>query len=677
MLPFLVRYAVIRHQVCFFAWQWTLNKLLFAAKKTQPSVSESSPTLEVQKHAELPQYFTCIARDWSATGTGDWLVIRIVEVEQTLREQAIPLRLTSLQALNPAREPYRTILLQPTGVIEANELRIGHADRKHGHDLCSGFLDSAVQHHADLVVAPEYCVPWTAVEEIVAGRYRPPQGAIWALGCESISPRDLQDLGQRFQAVDHCVFLHEQLDPRQAVQRRYVDTLLYVFWAHDQNGQSVLVLLAQFKTVACRDSLDIEQTSLCLGQSVYVFNRAVGNMCLASIICSDAFDFTEHVDNLHTNCLLIHIQLNPKPAHADYASYRTRLCSVGSNSHVELLCLNWAQNVMEVKSGGGRVEWNNVAGSAWYAPPAKFSADDGQIDALHRGGLYYCLLDQRWHAFFLNYEGQLILLQKQKLLFPGEQALVTKNFIQVVERWTWNADTNSWVPGAVANDGFAEALVGYRSISADLLRASTVSPLAVERAIEILMGPRGKPSTWYTTKELDALRLDRDEESIRRVTVHQDKDANRPGVSYRIQRLQRAHDAIGLAQSAVPWPAAVRDLAQGFKFSWRRQDPHHNVEPTAGGLGSAALVYLSDQANDAAIENAHQILRSALTAQAADKAIKADLSAEEISNAIVRAQDRICVVFRRDNRYGARGPKGINLIDTPASASPVDFSEDR
>lgn len=604
-------------------------------------------------------------------------MIRIIEVEQVLREQATPLRLKSLQALNPAREPYRAILLQPTGLIEANEQRVGHADMELGHALCSGFLDSAVRQHADLAVAPEYCVPWTVVEEVVAGRYRPPQGSIWVLGCESISPNALQDLGNRFQATGDCVFLHESFDPRQAAQRRYVDPLLYVFWAQDSDGQSVLVLLVQLKTVACRDYRDVEQTSLSLGQAVYVFNRGVGNMCLASIICSDAFDFTEHVGELHINCLLIHIQLNPKPAHADYASYRTRLCSIGSNNHVELLCLNWAQNVMEVKDGGQISGWNNVAGSAWYAPPAKFSADDGLIDALHHRGLYYCLLDQRWHAFFLNYEGQIILLQKQKLMFPGEQALAPKNFIQVEERWIWKADSSSWEPGAVANDGFAEALAGYRSISADLLRASMASPLAVERAIEILMGPRGKPTTWYTTKELDALRLDRDEESIRRVTVHQDKDVNRPGVSYRTLRLQRAHDAIGLAQSAVPWPAAVRDLAQGFKFSWRLQAPHHNIEPTSGGLGSAALVYLSDQANDAAIESAHQMLRSALTTQAADKAIKADLSAEEISDAIVRAQDRICVVFRRDNQYCVRGPKGTNLIDIPASASPVDFSEDR
>ncbi|MNR38822.1 hypothetical protein D3C85_1569570 [compost metagenome] len=118
-------------------------------------------------------------------------------------------------------------------------------------------------------------------------------------------------------------------------------------------------------------------------------------------------------------------------------------------------------------------------------------------------------------------------------------------------------------------------------------------------------------------------------------------------------------------------------MAQGFTFSWRRQAPHHNIEPTAGGLGSAALVYLSDQANDAAIESAHRMLRLALVEQALIDAARAGLDSAAMNDAIVRAQDRLCVVFRRDNQYGARGPEGTNLIDTPASASPVDFSEDR
>ncbi len=605
------------------------------------------------------------------------MAITIVDVEKVLCERPRPLTLTGLHALSPAREPYRAILLQPTGVIEANETRVGHADAGLGHALCSGFVSTAVQNHADLAVAPEYCVPWSVVDEIIRGRHRPPVGSIWVLGCESIPPAEMQALAERCNAAGQCVFHHEPLDPRQVAQKRYVDPLLYVFWTQDQDEQPVLFLLVQLKTVACRDYRDVEETSLCVGQTVYAFNRGLGRMSLLSIICSDAFDFSDHVDQAHLNCLLIHIQLNPKPAHADYAAYRARLCAVGSNSHVELLCLNWAQNIKEAKGGNKYAEWENVAGSAWYAPPAKFGADDGLIDELHRRGIYYSVLAGRWHSFFLNYEGHIVQLQKQKLLFPGEQALAPKNFVAVEERWTWNVANNTWDPGAVAHDGFAVALVSYQAIAGPLQQASRASPLAVERAIEILMGPRGNPTNWYAVNELDALHLDSDEESIRRVTVHQDLEPTRPGVAYRRQRLQRAQDAIGLVQSDVPWPVPVRDLADGFQFAWRRQAPHHNVEPNAGGRGSAALAYLADQADDSAVESTHQKLRQAIVGHTLNEAISAGKNVEQLSDAVVRAQDRLCVVFRRDNRYGARGPEGTNLIDTPAGASPVDFAEDR
>lgn len=605
------------------------------------------------------------------------MAINFVDVEDVLRQRPQPLTLSSLQALNPAREPYRAVLLQPTGVIEANEARVGHADAALGHALCSGFISTAVQAHADLAVAPEYCVPWSVVDEIIAGRYRPSVGALWVLGCESIPPTEMQTLAARCNESGQCVFHHEAIDPRQMAQKRYVDPLLYVFWAQDANGQAVLVLLVQFKTVACRDYRDVEQTSLCVGQAVYVFNRGLGRMSLMSIICSDAFDFSGHVEQAHLNCLLIHIQLNPKPAHADYAAYRARLCAVGTNSHVELLCLNWAKNIKEAKGGGRFSEWNNVAGSAWYAPPAKFGADDGHIDELHRGGLYYSVLEHRWHSFFLNYDGQILQLQKQKLLFPAEQAIVPKSFVAVEERWAWSPATNRWEAGAVANDGFDVALISYQAVAGPLHQASQVSPLAVERAIEILNGPHGNPTTWYAVNELDSLQLDRDEESIRRATVHQELQPTRPGVVYRRRRLQRAHDAIGLLQSDVPWPAPVRDLADGFQFAWRREAPHHNVMPTSGAGGSAALVYLADQADDAEIDSVHQKLKLAIVSHAAYIAVGDGKSGQELADAIVRAQDRLCVVFRRDNSYGARGPQGTNIIDIPAGASPVDFADDR
>lgn len=603
--------------------------------------------------------------------------IEILDVEMVLNQQQPPLTLMSLHALSPEREPYRAMLLQPSGIIEANEDRVGHEDVALGHALCNGFLLSSVNNQADLVVAPEYCIPWTVVDEIVTGQYRPPLGAIWVLGCESISPVEIQLFAQRCNASGQCIFHQESLDARQVAQKRYVDPLLYVFWALDPDGQPILFFLSQFKTVACRDYRDIEETSLCLGRTVYAFNRGIQQMSLVSIICSDAFNFAEHINQIHNNCLLIHIQLNPKPAHSDYAAYRTRLCAVGTNSNVELLCLNWAKNIKEAKGEGRYLDWNNVAGSAWYAPPAKFSADDRLIDNLHQRGLYYCLLERRWHSFFLNYESQIIQLQKQKLAFFGEQALAPKSFVAVEERWGWDITDNSWKLGLIANDGFGDALTGYHAITEHLQHASSTSPLAVERAIEILLGPVGSPASWYTVKELDAVHLDRDEESIRRVTVHQDEDLSRPGSVYRMHRLQRAHDAIGLAQCAVPWPAPVRDLASGFKFSWKNQTPHYNIEPDVGGLGSAALVYLSDQATDSKAESAHQKLRQSISGDALTKAIAAGKSGEGLSEAIIRAQDRLCIVFRRDNRYFARGPEGTNFIDTPGSASPVDFSEDR
>lgn len=605
------------------------------------------------------------------------MAITIVDVEDVLAQRPHPLTLAMLQALNPVREPYRALLLQPAGIIEANDVRVGHADAALGHALCSGFVAAAVQAHADLAVAPEYCVPWTVVNEIIEGRHRPPVGALWVLGCESIHPTEIQSLAERCNAGNQCVFHHEPLDPRQVAQRRYVDTLLYVFWAKDADGHEVLFLLAQFKTVACRDYRDIEQTSLCLGQAVYAFNRGAGKMSLLSIICSDAFDFSGHVDQAHLNCLLIHIQLNPKPAHIDYAAYRARLCAVGTNSHVELLCLNWAKNVKEVKGSGEISEWKNVAGSAWYAPPAKFGADDGMIDELHRRGLYYNVLAQRWHSFFLNYEGQILQLQKQKLLFAGEQAIVPKNFVVVEERWTWNPVVGAWEAGAIANDGFAVALTSYQAIAAPLHLTSQASPLAVERAIEILVGPRGSPTTWYAVNELDSFQLDRDEESIRRVTVHQEIEPTSPGVAFRRNRLQRAHDAINLTQSPVPWPEPVRDLANGFRLAWRREAPHHNVEPSAGERGSAALVFLADQADDVEIDAVLLKLTQAIVGHAVSVAIGEGKYGGELADATVRAQERLCVVFRRDNNYGARGPQGANLIDIPASASPVDFAEDR
>lgn len=575
-----------------------------------------------------------------------------------------------LRALMPNRDPYHTMLLQPQGLIEASEQRIGHAKSEAGAAMSRSFLTASVDKHADLVVTPEYCLPWSVVLDIVNGHIRPDEGTIWVLGCESITPDDLVALAAK---VNDGVgfFYHEPIDIVQKAQKRYIDPLLYVFWCINNTDQKILSFVVQFKTVPCRDSLDVEQRSLYLGSTIYSFNRGVNQISLLSIICSDAFEFTNTlVDEYYTNCLLIHIQLCPKPAHADFAAYRMRLHSVGSSSDVELLCLNWARGVIELGADGKEVNWNNVAGSAWYVPPSKFNCEDKLVEDAHRSGIYYSLVSQRWHTFYLNYEPQVLLLQKQKILVHAEpQVLVPKSCLTVADRWSWDGNSKTWVEQRDADDGFKTIVNNYPALSVDLPTMASESPLAVERALELLVGPQGKPSTWFHLQELPSMKVEV-EESISRVTVHQERDSTRPGVRFRKARLQRAQDAMTLPGKGVPWPVPVKDLERGFQFKWCKTDPHRNVVPTDTGA-SASLVFLSDQSDNAIVEAVHKKVRQALMQQAIDQAFT---SGEEPIDVMLRATDRLCVVYRRDHVICVWSPNQINRFDRPPEISEVDIA---
>jgi hypothetical protein len=605
------------------------------------------------------------------------LAIKIVRVEDRLRDRAVPLHLVELEALSTRRETYRTLVWQAQGPIVANLDRVGHANQEEAALRCTRFLEKAVATYSDLVVAPEYSVPWSVIDQIAAGALRPPQGALWVLGAESISPSELQASASRYEAAFGVAVLYESLDPRQVAQKRYLDTLVYVFWATDAQNVAKLCILAQFKTAPCRDYHDFEQRALCLGNDVYSFNPDLNKIGLLTIICSDAFDFTPFVDGLHKNCLLIHIQLNPKPAHVDYAAYRTRLVSVGSNSDCELLCLNWAENVIEIAADGREAKWKNPSASAWYVPPSKYSVDADALDELHKNGMYYTLLSKRWHAFFLNFSEQMLLIKKQKMLVRREQALLPRNCLEVEGRWRWDGASSTWLDDLAAADGFGTVLAPYINVAASLGRTCSSSPFSVERALEALVGPSGpNPTNWYELANLLSVQLDPDEESIRRVTVHQETKASRPGVVLRKHRLQRANDAVALPGQGVPWVPSVSDLEQGFSFAWHHTKPHHNVMPTDQARGAATLVYLSDEADDSVVESIRLRFSQGLSTHASAAATDAKLEVDQMLDAINRSLDRLCIVFRRDGRYEVCGARGVNRIDRSATESHTDIAGD-
>ena len=315
--------------------------------------------------------------------------------------------------------------------------------------------------------------------------------------------------------------------------------------------------------------------------------------------------------------MLVHIQLNRRPAYIDYSAYRSRLFSVASNNNVEVICLNWAANVSLDESED---PWNAIAGSAWYIAPRGVTPTDADVNRLQRGGMYYSIVGERWHSFYLNYEPHSVLLRKQPVFAAGPQVLAPRIPPQVVARRSWNQQQGAWT-SVTANDGFDTFIQQYGPLQAMLSPLCGQDPLAVERALELLEGPQGLVSDWYTLKELSALKV-ADEESLRRVTVSQKTDLVRQRVTFRRRRARCAQTAATIPEQPLAWPPSIADLSAGFRYRWTSNEPHSNVEPLVGGR-PAALVYLGDNPEADTLANIYAKLNRAHKIHASSAAVQA------------------------------------------------------
>ena len=506
----------------------------------------------------------------------------IVPSRDILRENG--LEEPDLNSLIPSQDNYSSMLFQPKGNLEVGDSGVRHVDRVLANAQFSQFLQKASDEEIELVVTPEYSMPWDTLEQQLAGGVSPSEGGLWVLGCEGIKLAALQEMSARLSP--DVRMLHEDLvdDPN-----RFVNAIAYVFWTRFADvDQNQLVVLLQFKVCPLGDPNHFEVNGMIKGSRLYTFGGN-GRLRIATIICSDAFAFNDaHANEIYDRTLLIHIQLNPKPRQDQFKLYRAKLLSFGGGQ-TELICLNWAQGV-KFSTPDGIVEWKNIGGSCWYLSPDKFDKRDATLAENHKRGMYYTWIDSlRCHGMFLNYDETLFCISASKVAHIGVQASVSRRRGPQLEKsLTWNDDESSWQSQDSIDTGFDASTHECGDAESCLCEIANSNPLNAERVLALTVGSIESGPNWHALNELDSCCVDASE-VVRRMTVCQDPD----GKQFRSQRLRMLGRLYAILNNALP--PSIADLANGFGIDWSSSSPHQNVTSHNGKRATA--IYLSDSRN--------------------------------------------------------------------------------
>lgn len=528
------------------------------------------------------------------------MTISIREVKDVL--QARSLRNPSLDALNPNDQSYRALLLQPAGPILADNSRIGPLDLEFADKQATKFLELATGKGHHLVVTPEYYLPIATLLKCAQGATFPAVGALWVLGCESMTPVQVEKF--KVDCAGHCDVIFEE-DTAAAIQGVYYDPVAYCFVTNDAEGKDRRVIILQFKTISSRDLHFFENKNLRCGNVIYQFKGTDEELSLATIICSDAFNVSpdEAVRRkLSRNATLLHIQLNPKPKHTGYMRYRVDTFSKNKDlNNCDIVCLNWAENMVQVDEPGGKSEaWKNESGSAWYISEHRCSSNDDEVENNEKCGLYFSRHVNQRHVLHFHFGAAAFELTVAKVVHLGFRVHDNHLGPKMDVRYTWRDDQQVWVPNAENPDpGLSDLFALSSDVTSAFSSLKTVnSRLQVERAIALSCGLSKCKETWFKAADLDACKLGEDE-VVRRVTLALDRDeAARSARESSIKKVA----ALNKILATKKLPPQIHDLGGGgAQIMWRPDLPHVNV--FKDGKQPALVAYLGMDPSSETIKN--------------------------------------------------------------------------
>ena len=559
-------------------------------------------------------------------------------------------------ALVPDVANYSALLFQPRGEIDGNVGGVRSRNRALATEQFTKLLQKAKNDQADLTVTPEYSMPWSVLIGALNDDVAPALGQLWVLGCESIRLSELSAL-----AAEQAPKIKILYEPLPVEANRFLDPLAYVFLATTvaNADQQQIVIVVQFKTYPMGDEGHYEVTNLQRGTKVYEFGEA-GRLRLLSIICSDALAFEDqHAALFYDRAMIIHIQLNPKPRHAQYRSYRDKLLKFDGNE-TELICLNWASHVC-CWTGDVESKWKNESASAWYLRPQRFDYRDETLLANHRKGFYYTYLSTlRYHTMFLNYRPGVYCFEASKVHHHNVPAVVSnRRGPQLRAYLEWDGQQVDWVDQAEAEDGFTDLASELGDAKEDILRVMRTNPIHVERVLALGSGRIERTQDWHDVRKLESCSIDASE-IVLRLTFCQDTHTR--ATDFRIGRLKLCKRLVLLLRDKDKLPPSIADFSAGFSFEWNPTSPHQNA--TSAKHARATVVYMGEQVSRTAVE--------------ATKAMIADYLARSFADAdaALAAKQRLIVWYQDGDHPEVFEPYKYVQIDQAGASRELDIGRE-
>lgn len=507
-----------------------------------------------------------------------------------------------LSLLQATHQSYRALLLQPAGPIYADAQRIGPRDLQAATARADNFLKTAWTRGDQLAVTPEYFLPVSSLLKAAKGEHFPRSGALWVLGCESMTPAQLEKF--KSDCFGHCDVVFE-VDEAPVVQGNYFDPVAYCFVTQDAAQNFKRVIIFQFKTVPSRDDHGFENKQLRCGRAIYRFRGRDELIKLSTIICSDALSLSQDANaakQLSNSTILIHVQLNPKPKHDDYRRYRTDVFSrTAPLTNCDIICLNWAQNMVQYEAESTEpAKWKNESGSAWYLPDHRCSVKDSEVISNEAKGLYYTRHEKKRHVLHFHYDEAVFALTVPKVVQDGLAVQDVLLGPMVDARLIWDAATATWIEAPECPE------TGWRSIvnadpdfSAAFENLQDIkNRLHIERAISLSCGPRKIIEQWHRVDKLDVCRI-QESEVVGRATLQLDRDV--VAEESRQRRIGKVA-TLGNILRTEQLPLPIKDLeGGGASISWSPESPNTNV--TKAGVRPALVAYLGENPASDVVKN--------------------------------------------------------------------------